>query len=164
MEFGFSYVGLIYLMMLFIPNILWSKERPVDYDELAREENPVLLMLERIGEIAVTCFALIFSDLNLRPWSDRSWWLVLSFTAMILYEIYWIGYFRSGRRMRDQYRSILGIPVAGATLPVIAFLLLSVYGCNPILGAATVVLGIGHIGIHLAHARECRGEGDPSDQ
>ena len=75
---------------------------------------------------------------------------------MALYEIYWIRYFRSERRMRDQYSSILGIPVAGATLPIIAFLLLSVYGCNPILAAATIVLGIGHIGIHLVHAKECR--------
>lgn len=25
MNFGFSYVGLIYLLMLFIPNTLWSK-------------------------------------------------------------------------------------------------------------------------------------------
>ena len=157
MEFGFSYVGLIYLIMLFVPNILWSRARPTDYDEFAKEENPLLLTMERIGEIAVTCLALIFSDFNLRPWSDWSWWLVLSFAAMVLYEIYWIRYFRSERRMKDQYCSLLGIPVAGATLPIIAFLLLSIYGFNPILGAATIILGIGHIGIHLAHAKECRG-------
>ena len=164
MEFGFSYVGLIYLIMLFVPNIIWSRARPTDYDELAKDENPVLLMMERIGEIAVTCLALIFSDFNLRPWSDWSWWIVFSFAAMALYEIYWIRYFRSERRMRDQYSSILGIPVAGATLPVIAFILLSVYGRNPLLGSATIILGIGHIGVHLAHARECRNGNDPSDQ
>lgn len=156
MEFGFSYVGLIYLLMLFIPNIIWSKARPVDYEELAGEENPALLIMERIGEISVSCLVLIFSDFNLKPRSDWSWWLVASFAAMVLYEIYWIRYFRSEKRMRDQYSSLLGIPVAGATLPIIAFLLLSVYGRNPILGAATIVLGIGHIGIHLIHAKECR--------
>jgi len=32
--------------------------------------------------------------------------------------------------MKDMYSSLLGIPVAGATLPIIAFLLLSVYGKN----------------------------------
>lgn len=26
-HFGFSYVGLIYLLMLFIPNIIWTKRR-----------------------------------------------------------------------------------------------------------------------------------------
>ncbi len=49
---------------------------------------------------------------------------------------------------------ILGIPVAGATLPVLAFLLLAIYGKNIILGAAVVILGIGHIGIHLTHRKE----------
>ena len=60
----------------------------------------------------------------------------------------------SERTMRDFYRSLLFIPLAGATLPVIAFLLLAVYGKNPVLGAAAVILGVGHIGIHLQHRRE----------
>ena len=156
MEFGFSYVGLIYLLMLFIPNILWSRMRPVDFCD-AGQENPILLAMERIGEISVSCLVLIFTDFNLRPWSDRSWWLVASFTVMVLYEIYWIRYFLSERTMKDQFSSLLGIPVAGASLPIIAFLLLSVYGANPLLGIATVILGIGHIGIHLGHAKECCG-------
>ncbi len=28
MRFGFSYVGLIYLIMLTLPNILWTRNRP----------------------------------------------------------------------------------------------------------------------------------------
>ena len=80
MHFGFSYVGLVYLVMLMLPNLIWKK---------------------------------IFF-----------------------------------------HSSILGIPVAGATLPVLAFLLLAIYGKNIILGIAVVILGIGHIGIHLMHRRE----------
>ena len=156
MEFGFSYIGLIYLLMLFIPNIIWSRAMPVDRDEYMNKEDPVLLAMERIGEISVSCIVLIFSDFNLKGWTGWSWWLVISFSVMLLYEIYWIRYFRSERRMRDQYSSLLGIPVAGATLPIMAFLLLAVYGRNPVLGIATIILGIGHIGIHLAHAKECR--------
>ncbi len=56
--------------------------------------------------------------------------------------------------MRDFYRSLLGIPVAGATLPVLAFLLLAIYGRNILLGIAVIILGIGHIGIHLMHKNE----------
>ena len=156
MEFGFSYVGLVYLIMLFVPNILWGRAKPEGYDAFAANENRYLLAMERIGEVAVTCIVLIFSDFNLRPWSWWSLWLAVSFSAMVLYEIYWIGYFRSPRTMKDQYGSMLGIPVPGASLPIVAFLLLAVYGCNPILGIAAMILGIGHIGIHLAHARECR--------
>ena len=56
--------------------------------------------------------------------------------------------------MKDFYRSLLGIPVAGATLPVCAFLLLAVYGKNILLACATLILGVGHIGIHLMHRKE----------
>ena len=37
---GFSYVGVIYLLMLFIPNIFWTKNQPVGYD--FRHENKIL--------------------------------------------------------------------------------------------------------------------------
>ena len=56
--------------------------------------------------------------------------------------------------IRDRYSSILGIPVAGATLPVLAFLLLGVYGKNIFLIFSSIILGIGHIGIHLNHRKE----------
>lgn len=154
MQFGFSYVGLIFLLMLFVPNLLWTKRKPKDYDRYVVNENKVLLALERTGEVLVTGAALLFSDFNWKPWSGRSWWLIAAFLCMALYEIFWIRYFLSERTMRDFYRSLLFIPLAGATLPVIAFLLLAVYGKNPVLGAAAVILGVGHIGIHLQHRRE----------
>ena len=102
----------------------------------------------------MSCIALIFSDFNIKPWSAWEWWLVGAFLLMLLYEVYWIRYFLSKRTMKDFYSSMLGIPVAGATLPVLAFLLLAIYGKNIILGIAVVILGIGHIGIHLMHRRE----------
>ena len=70
---------------------------------------------------------------------------------MALYEAWWIGYFRSKKTLKDFYRSFLGIPVAGATLPVLAFFLLGVYGENIWMLLSSLLLGIGHIGIHLQH-------------
>ena len=156
MNFGFSYVGLIYLVLLMLPNIIWTKNQPKDYEKYVGNENKVLLMFERVGEVLVSCAALVFSDFNIKPWSSWSWWLVVSFALMVLYEIFWIRYFKSEKTMEDFYSSILGIPVAGATLPVLAFLLLAVYGKNIVLGVAVIILGIGHIGIHLMHRREIR--------
>ena len=72
---------------------------------------------------------------------------------MLLYEIYWGRYFKSKKTMKDFYSSLLGVPVAGATLPVLAFLLLGVYGKNIFLIISTIILGIGHIGIHLNHKK-----------
>jgi hypothetical protein len=154
MHFGFSYVGLIYLVMLMFPNIIWTKNQPKDYEKYAVNENKILLTFERIGEFFVSCAVLAFTDFNFKPWSSWSWWLIVSFVFMILYEIYWIRYFKSKKTMRDFYSNLLGIPVAGATLPVIAFFLLAIYGKNFLLGIAVGILCIGHIGIHLMHKKE----------
>lgn len=153
-HFGFSYIGFIFLLMLMIPNIIWSRNKPKEYDKYVKNENRFLLLLERIGELSVTCFSLIFCDFNINKISAWSVILLLAFILMLLYEVYWIRYFRSDRTMRDMYRSLLGIPVAGAVLPVAAFLLLGIYGRNIFLILSTVILGIGHIGIHLNHKKE----------
>ena len=142
--------------MLMAPNLMWTKNKPRDYDWYAANESKALLALEKTGEVLVSTLALIFADFNLRPWTHWSLWLVVSFILMILYEAFWIRYFRSEKTMSDFYSSLAGIPVAGATLPVAAFFLLGVYGRNIPMIVSTVILGIGHIGIHLAHAKEIR--------
>lgn len=154
LNFGFSYVGLIFLLMLIIPNIVWTKNLPKDYEKYVKKENKILLAFEKTGEVLTSCIVLIFTDFNLRPWSFRSFFLVASFLLMVLYEVFWIRYFRSKKTMKDFYSSILGIPIAGATLPVLAFILLAIYGDNIFLGIAVLLLGIGHIGIHLMHRSE----------
>lgn len=153
-HWGFSYVGFLFLLMLFIPNLIWTKHRPAGYDH--RRENKALLGFEKAGQVLVTCTALVFSDFNLRPWSPWSLWLAASFALMLLYEGWWIRYFRSRRTLSDFYRGFCGIPVAGATLPVTAFLLLGIYGKVVWLILSAVILGIGHIGIHLQHRAEIR--------
>lgn len=155
MRFGVSYVGLLYLLMLMTPNLIWTRNKPQDYERYAAGENKILLGLERAGEVLVTCAVLVFQDFNLRSrWEPWSLWLAASFALMLLYEVFWVRYFQSEKTMADFYRSLLGIPVAGATLPVAAFALLAVYGRNPILLASVMLLGIGHIGIHLGHQKE----------
>ena len=56
--------------------------------------------------------------------------------------------------MTDFYSTFLGIPVAGASLPVVAFFFLGIYGANFLMLIAAIILGIGHIGIHLSHKKE----------
>lgn len=73
---------------------------------------------------------------------------------MILYETYWVRYFKSEKTMADFYRSLLSIPVAGAILPVAAFMLLGVYGRNIFMIISVIILGVGHIGIHWQHRKK----------
>ncbi|CAH2717423.1 hypothetical protein BACCIP111895_04615 [Neobacillus rhizosphaerae] len=148
---GFSYIGLIYLLMLFIPNIIWSKNQPIDYDYT--QENKILLLFERVGQICCSCSVLIFSDFNIASFSAWSFWLLASFLLMILYEICWVRYFTNEYTEENFYRSFYGIPVPLASLPVTAFLLLGIYGKVVWLIASSIILGIGHIGIHIQHLK-----------
>lgn len=152
-HFGFSYTGVLYLLMLFVPNFFWIKRKPQGYEQYQKKESKALGVFERIGEVAVCCFSLIFSDFNIRK-TYRLIWLALSFLMMLLYEMYWIRYFKSERKMSDFYAKFCGVPVAGATLPVLAFFFLGIYARNVFLIVSTVILGIGHIGIHLNYAKE----------
>lgn len=151
-HFGFSYVGLVFLLMLLIPNIIWAKNKPEGYT--SKNENRVFLALERIGEVLTTACALVFDDFNLHGWTSWAWWLIAAFALMSMYILWWVRYFCSERRLSDFYSSFLGVPVAGATLPVLAFFFLGIYGKVVWLMAASVILGVGHIGIHLQHKHE----------
>ena len=108
---------------------------------------------ERVGQVCVTCAALIFSDFNIGSFNFWSIWLVISFVLMLLYEINWIQYFKGEHTLKRFYGSFCGFPVAGASLPITAFLLLSIYGKVIWLSLSVIMLGIGHIGIHLQHLK-----------
>lgn len=155
-HFGFSYVGLIYLLMLWIPNAIWARRKSDGYDPSG--ESKVLLAFERVGQVLCTASILLFTDYN--PSSLDLWtsWFAVSIVLMLLYEFYWFRYFRSKQTVADFYRPLLCVPAPGATLPVVAFLLLGVYGKVIWLIIVSVVLGIGHIGIHLQHIGKLKQE------
>jgi hypothetical protein len=98
--------------------------------------------------------ALIFSDLNIQSWLVWTFWLIAAAILMLLYEWWWLRYFKSLKSLKDFCGSLCGIPVVGATLPVFAFLLLSIVGKVIWLIISVIILGIGHIGIHLQHLGE----------
>ena len=158
MQFGFSYVGLIMLLMLFIPNFIWTKNQPKDYEKYSKNENKVLLAFERIGQFIVTPAALLFSSFNFHGFNYWSAVLILALLNLVVYDIAWIRYFKSEKTMQDFYKSFLGMPLALATYPVIAFFLLGIYGGNIIMILGAVILGIGHIGIHQSHKNEVCGK------
>jgi len=163
---GICVAGIIFLLMLFIPNILWIKRRPEGYDEYAKHENRFLGILEKTGEVGAVALLAAFRDFD--PFivtgkngtyiSCLNLELVLIFVLMILYEIYWIRYFKSGRRMSDFYRGICGIPLAGASIPCICLFIFAVYGRNIAMAAVALAMSIGHIGIHYMHSKEAAAE------
>lgn len=155
---GFSYIGLIWLIMLMVPNLIWTKHQPKGYS--AENESRILLVFERLGEVLVSICALVFRDFNLNGFYERGIWLILSFLCMLFYEYWWFRYFRSQHTLKDFYCSLFGIPLAGALLPVTAFFLLGIYGKVVWMIIFAVILGIGHIGIHFNHAKKIKEDED----
>lgn len=146
---GFSYLGLIFLCCLFIPNGFYGLHPPAD--PLKVDENRVLLVFERVGQVLCTVLLVIFEDFNPRGFGPWTAWLIAAAVLMALYLICWGRYFLGERISRDFYRPFLGIPLPLAVLPVCAAFLLSVYGKVIWLSLASVVLGVGHIGITAQH-------------
>lgn len=141
-----SYIGIGYMVLLFLPNIIWTKFKPQNYD--SSHEARLLVILERVGEILTTFFAIV----SFRQTTYQIDILfVLSVLCMLLYEGYWLYYFKSDHQLSDFYCSFCRIPLAGATLPIMAFVFLSLCQHNWLLLTATFLLGIGHIGIHYQH-------------
>lgn len=151
---GFSRLGLAFLLALLAPNLLWTRYPPQNYDPGGEDRR--LLVLERVGQVWVTCAALLSRDLCWMGWSPRTLWLLAAAALMVLYEAWWLRYFQSEQTMADFTAGLLCFPVAGASLPVLAFLLLGIYGRLPWLVLGDLVLGTGHIGIHLQHRRQAR--------
>ena len=138
-QIGLSWLGALFLLALIVPNLLWTRRKPRDYDP-SREDRR-LTLLERTGQVWVTCGALLSTGIRLGPWSGWSWWLAGAAALMALYECWWVRYFQSPRTMADFTAGLLGVPVAGAG---------RVWWLLP----GVLILGIGHIGIHLGHRRE----------
>ena len=47
MNFDFSFVSLLFLIMLFVPNVIWSKHQPKDYEIYSGNENRILFAFEK---------------------------------------------------------------------------------------------------------------------
>jgi hypothetical protein len=153
MQLGFSMVGVVFLAMLFVPNVMWAKNQPPGYEQISGRESKVLLMFERVGQALTTTAAVVFvcpQGFSF-PWLV---WLLAAFLLMVLYEVAWVRYFRGGEKLDGMYQPLGPIPVPIASLPVAAAVLLGVWYQSPIAVVAAVILGIGHVGIHLGHLRE----------
>ena len=68
--------------MLVVPNLIWVKNKPKDYEKNVVNENKVLRALERTGEFLVTPIALIFSDFNFKGFH---FWSIVLFISFLLW-------------------------------------------------------------------------------
>jgi hypothetical protein len=77
----------VWLLVLFIPNLIWTEKQLKQYKIVSAKENKVLIAFERAGQICVTSFVLIFNDFDIQKVSLWTIWLAVSFLLSTLYEV-----------------------------------------------------------------------------
>jgi hypothetical protein len=82
-HFGFSYIGLLWLLLLWIPNSMWAKRKTEGYDSSG--ESKVVLITERVGQVLCTAAILLFPGYNPETFELWTAWFVASAALMVIF-------------------------------------------------------------------------------
>ena len=151
---SFPLGGIITLMIL-LPNLLAvffpPKVKLTDDQQQNDTRLQIMTVVERIGQAG--CFVIpFFYRLPLDIVMDAVA-LTIMICTLALYYAGWIRYLVLGRAEELFNRSLLGIPLPMALMPVIYFLSASVLLGAVWLMLAAVMLGVGHISVTWLHSR-----------
>jgi hypothetical protein len=151
---SFPLGGIITLMVL-LPNLLAVFFPPTVKLIDDQQQNDTLLQImtvvERIGQ-AGSFVIPFFYRLSLDSVMNAVA-LTIMICTLALYYATWIRYLVLGREEALFNRSLLGIPLPMAVMPVIYFLSASVLLGSVWLMLAAVMLGVGHISVTWLHSR-----------
>lgn len=135
------------LLVVFFPPTTKLTDDPQPNDTRLR----IMTVVERIGQVGSFVIP-FFYHLTLASVMDAVA-LAIMIGALALYYAGWIRYLAPGRIEELLYRSLLGIPLPMAVMPVIYFLSASVLLGSIWLMLAAVMLGVGHISVAWLHSR-----------
>lgn len=147
--------GMLTLLVL-LPNLLMvifpPLSSPVRAPSPSGKRVRIAEILERVGQAG--CFVLpFFYRLRLASLKDGLAACVMA-VCLGLYYAGWVRYLVKGRDEALIYRSILGLPLPMAVLPVTYFFAAGVLLESIWLALAAVVLGVGHISVTALNARK----------
>lgn len=138
---GFSVVGLLIAVAILLPNALLIAFPPRAGSLPPVSAGLVFTILERAGQVG--CLAALVSAgaaFDARP----SVFPVVLVAFVAVYWGLWVRYLRT-REARLLYSPWLRIPIPMAVFPVLAFATAGLWSLSPWLGAAVLVLAIGHL-------------------
>lgn len=139
---GFSYMGLIVVCVILLPNLLFMAFPPKNVPEGLKDENILLTVMERAGQVGFIIIPIIsyryFSgiDFNIFPG-------IMIFSAIMYYGL-WIRYFVRGREFCLLFKPLGFIPVPMAVFPIIYMIFAAIWLQHMWMGAAAVVFAVGH--------------------
>lgn len=137
----FSIYGLIAMLLVFIPNIVFSKK------EHQAKVNDVdtcgfgICFTEMIARL-VMIGTIIFIRKSLLNFA----FAIAAALILLLYYAAWIRYYKQGAYYPEIYtEKFLGIPIPMAIFSVIYYILVSVWLCNLVALCAALIFGVCHI-------------------
>lgn len=139
---GFSIIGLLIAMFIFLPNLLFVILPPKNVPDGLKDAGIIFTVLERIGQVGCLLILAISKD-NFQN-VNIDIWFVLMALCLILYYSLWIRYVVKGHDFSFAFRPLLILPIPMAIFPVFAFGFAALWGKSIYLGIAVVLLAIGH--------------------
>lgn len=154
---AFPLGGIITLLVL-LPNLLAMffppSTRLADDPQPNRSRLQIMTVVERIGQAG--SFVIPFFYRVTLTSSIQAIALAIMVGALALYYAGWVRYLVQGRAEVLFYRSLLGIPLPMAIMPVIYFLAASALLGSVWLLLAAVLLGVGHITVTWLQSRRIK--------
>lgn len=141
---GFSIAGTLIGILILLPSILFFiKFPPKNVPVGITDGGMVYTIFERIGQ-AGCMIVLVLSRDNFKGIKVDLWGFLMIF-CIIMYYCLWIRYTVRGQDYKWLWEPFIVIPIPLAVFPILAYGFAAIWGKSIWLGAASVLLAVGHI-------------------
>lgn len=150
---GFSFFGLIIVILIIIPNIIYMlKFPPKNVPRNLIEPNIIYTILERTGQIG--CLTLLVITPDNFQFKSSILLISLIMICIVIYYGLWIRYIVKGQQYMYLWKPFYIIPIPLAILPIIIFLIVSILNKSILISLVTIIFAIGHITISLNNYKQ----------
>lgn len=139
---GFSIIGTIIAIAIFIPNLLMIKFPPNNAPKDLKDAGIIFTVLERIGQVGCILI-LVISKTNFEKLTINIWAVFMG-SCLLIYYFLWARYVVKGQEYNLLWEPLSFIPIPMAVFPVGVFLFAAILGKSIWLVILVVFLGIGH--------------------
>lgn len=148
----FSIYGLIALILIFIPNLVFAKkEHQAKVDDIDTCDFWVCF-IEMIARLAM-----IATMILLRKPLLHFGFAIAAAVVLLLYYAAWIRYYKQGAYYPEIYtENFLGIPIPMTLFSVAYYILISLWTCNLVALCASMIFGVCHISNAIVARKDLR--------
>lgn len=143
MMFGFSWQGLILVLLPLLPNLVFFLlPAPVTANKL-KDGGLFINIIEHGGRIVF--YILMIFLINKNPIPGQVFFSIGMGACLLVYLILWGRYFFQGRKFNLLFDKVIGIPIPMAIFPIFFYLFSTICLGNYFACLALAIFAVGHI-------------------